>query len=67
MNIKSERKNGILVVAPDGRLDAFEAAGLGKELEILLKEGDTYLVVDMAGVLYLSSGGIRVFLAAQKN
>jgi anti-anti-sigma factor len=67
VNIKSERKNGILVVAPDGRLDAFEAAGLGKELETLLTEGDTYLVLDMAGVPYLSSGGIRVFLATHKK
>jgi anti-anti-sigma factor len=67
MNIKSERKNGILVVAPEGRLDAFEAASLGKELETLLKEDDSYLVLDMAGVPYLSSGGIRVLLATQKK
>jgi len=67
MNIKSERKNGILVVAPEGRLDAFEAATLGKELETLLKEDDSYLVLDMVRVPYLSSGGIRVLLATQKN
>jgi len=67
MNIKSERKNGILVVAPEGRLDAFEAASLGKELETLLKEDDSYLVLDMARVPYLSSGGIRVLLATQKK
>lgn len=67
MNIKSERNNSILVVAPIGRLDAFEAASLGKELEILLKEDDSYLVLDMAGVPYLSSGGIRVLLATQKK
>lgn len=67
MNIKSERKNGILVVAPEGRLDAFEAANLGKELEALLKADDGYLVLDMAGVPYLSSGGIRVLLTARKN
>jgi anti-anti-sigma factor len=67
MNIKSERKNGILVVAPVGRLDAFEAASLGKELETLLKEDDSYLVLDMAEVPYLSSGGIRVLLAIQKK
>jgi anti-anti-sigma factor len=55
------------VVAPEGRLDAFEAAGLGKELEALIKEDDSYLVLDMAGVPYLSSGGIRVLLAAYKK
>jgi len=67
MNTKTERKNGILVVALEGRLDAFEAANLGKELEALLKEDDSYLVVDMVKVTYLSSGGIRVLLATQKK
>lgn len=67
MNIKSERKNDILVVAPEGRLGAFEAANLGKELETLLKEDDYYLVLDMAGALYLSSGGIRVLLSTQRK
>lgn len=67
MNIKSERKNGILIVAPEGRLDAFEAAKLGKELETLLREDDSYLALDMVKVPYLSSGGIRVLLATQKR
>jgi anti-anti-sigma factor len=67
MIIKSERKNGILIVAPEGRLDAFEASHLGKELETLLKEDDSYVVLDMLRVPYLSSGGIRALLVAQKK
>jgi anti-anti-sigma factor len=67
LNIKFERKNSILIVAPEGRLDAFEAINLGKELDNLLKEDDFYLVLDMSGVPYLSSGGIRTLLVAQKK
>jgi anti-anti-sigma factor len=67
LNIKSERKDGILTVAPEGRLDAYEAANLGKELDVLLKETDSYLVIDMTKVQYLSSGGLRVLLIAQKK
>jgi anti-anti-sigma factor len=67
MNIKSERNNGLLIVSPEGRLDAFEATNLGKELETLLKAEDVYLVLDMVKVPYLSSGGLRVLLAAQKK
>jgi anti-anti-sigma factor len=67
VNIKFERKNGTLIVSPEGRLDAFEASNLGKELETLLKEDDSYLVLDMTKVPYLSSGGLRVLLAAQKK
>jgi anti-anti-sigma factor len=67
MKISSERMNGILVAVPEGRLDAFEAASLGKEIDTLLEEGDSYLVLDMAGVSYLSSGGIRVLLGTHKK
>ncbi|MFA5399799.1 MAG: STAS domain-containing protein [Dehalococcoidia bacterium] len=67
MSIKSERRNGILVVALEGRLGAFEAAGLGKELEFLVTEDDHYLVLDMSGALYLSSGGIRLLLSIHKK
>jgi anti-anti-sigma factor len=67
MNIKSERKNNILVTAPEGRLDAFEAANLDKELATLLEDDDIYLVLDLGGVQYLSSGGIRVLLSVHKK
>jgi anti-anti-sigma factor len=67
LNIKTERRNGFPVAAPEGRLDAFEAINLGKAIEALLKEDDAYLALDMGGVPYLSSGGIRVLLTAQKK
>ncbi len=67
MSVKSERRNGILVVALEGRLGAFEAANLSKELEALITEDDHYLVLDMSGALYLSSGGIRLLLSTHKK
>ncbi|MBN1691703.1 MAG: STAS domain-containing protein [Dehalococcoidia bacterium] len=67
MSIKSERRDGILVVALEGRLGAFEAARMGKELEALIREDDHYLVLDMSGALYLSSGGIRLLLSTHKK
>jgi len=62
-----ERKNGIMVVAPEGRVDAFAAVSLEKNLETILEEDDFHLVMDMTRVTYISSGGIRVLLAAQKK
>ncbi len=67
MTIDSERKNGILLVSPECRLDAFEAVNLGKTLDAALKDEDIYVVLDMSGVPYLSSGGLRVLLVAQKK
>jgi len=54
-------------VALEGRLGAFEAAILGKDIETLLTEDDNYLVLDMSGALYLSSGGIRLLLSTHKK
>jgi anti-anti-sigma factor len=67
MNLKSERREGILAAMPQGRLDAFAAAELGRELDSLLSGDEAYLVLDMSGVPYLSSGGIRVLLGAHKK
>lgn len=67
MNIKTERKDGILVITPDGRLDAFEATNLEKEIRTAIKDEDCYLVLDMEKVQYLSSGGIRVLIMMQKE
>lgn len=55
------------MVALEGRLGAFEAARMGKELEALIREDDHYLVLDMSGALYLSSGGIRLLLSTHKK
>jgi anti-anti-sigma factor len=67
MNLKSERINGILVVAPAGRLDAYEAGNLSEELDLLIKAEDAFVVLDMAAIPYLSSGGIRVLLTTHKK
>jgi len=67
MGTKIERRNNLLLAAPEGRLDAFEAEKMGKELESQLSEEIRYLVLDMTRVPYLSSGGIRVILAAHKK
>lgn len=66
MTIGKERNNEILTVIIDGRLDIVTAP----ELEKSIKE-DTEdireLVLDMNGVEYISSAGLRVILAAQKK
>ena len=67
MKINSERKNGILVIVPEGRLDAFEAGNLDKELGVLLKDDDAYIVLNMEGIQYISSAGIRVLLSTHKK
>ena len=45
-----------------GRLDAYWAEHLGSELKATIREGNHHVVLDLSGVDYISSAGIRVLL-----
>ena len=65
MNIEKQLNGDQLSLALTGRLDTTTAP----ELEAVIKEniaGVTNLVMDFAGLEYLSSAGLRVILSAQK-
>ena len=65
MTIRKEQNGGALDIAPEGRLDTTTAPELEAELKNL--EGVTELKFDLAGLEYLSSAGLRVFLIASKK
>ena len=65
LTINKTIENGKSVVNPRGRLDTTTAP----ELESALKEiipGTSELVLDLEGLEYISSAGLRVLLSAQK-
>lgn len=66
MDINSERVDGVLVVTPEGRMDAYGALALDEVLDGLILSKDTSLVFNMVDVSYLSSGGIRSFLRVER-
>jgi anti-anti-sigma factor len=66
MEIGSERIDTILTVTLTGRLDAFGAKQLTEALKNHVTDDDFTVVIDMGGVPYLSSGGIRTLLATEK-
>lgn len=55
------------VVAPKGRIDSFTAPDLAKSIDAILNDGRFKIVLDMAGVDYMSSAGLRVLISTQKN
>ena len=66
MQINFTRENEKLTVAPEGRIDTLTAPVFEKELNELLNNATTELVLDMAKVEYVSSAGLRVILKMQK-
>lgn len=66
MTITKTAEGTRLTVALEGRLDTSTAPELEKELNGSL-DGVTDLTLDLKELLYLSSAGLRVLLAAQKR
>lgn len=67
MEIAKEMTAGYCVVTLAGRLDAVTAPEVEGYLGGLVQEGQTALAVDLAGVDYVSSAGLRVFLVTAKK
>jgi len=68
MDVREEKvAGGVLVVAPVGRLDSVTSADLETRLLAHLAAGEAALVIDMAGVEYISSAGLRVLLSVAKK
>lgn len=66
MTIQKNLEGTTLTLAPEGRLDTTTAPQLEAEVKDSL-EGVTALVLDLAGLEYISSAGLRVVLSAQKT
>ena len=66
LNIKKTVENGAAAVALEGRLDTTTSPQLEEELKALFP-GLSTLILDFAALEYISSAGLRVLLAAQKQ
>jgi anti-anti-sigma factor len=67
MKINEERQDGVVVVAPVGRIDSTTSGALDAHLMRLTGAGPQRIVIDFAGVDYISSAGLRVLLALAKR
>ena len=54
-------------VAPEGRLDAVTVPALEAVLQAQLGNGHVQIVLDLSGVTYLSSSGLRAMLHARRQ
>ena len=67
MEIVETRENAVVILGLTGRIDAANAGLLEENVHRLIDAGEQRLVFDLAGVDYVSSAGLRVFLVAAKR
>lgn len=67
MNIHETSHDGITVLAPEGRIDTTTSSSFDDVVRRTIEGGAKRIVVDMEGVEYISSAGLRVFLLLAKR
>ena len=67
MEIRKQRIGDVLELEIQGRLDGYWADHLSQSLDDVVREGTRNLRLNLSGISYLSSAGIRVLVRAHKQ
>ena len=67
MEINTSSQGGVIIVSVSGSIDALTAESLSSALSERINSGKTRLILDLGGVEYSSSAGLRAILGAQKE
>ena len=66
MELTSRDYHRVSVVRVEGRVDAAHAPKLDETLDGYLKAGRSHVVLELDGVNYISSAGLRTLVSTQK-
>ena len=67
MEIETRKEKNTTIVKVTGKMDAVSSPEFEKKLLELMGEGEKDFVIDLAGLDYISSAGLRVILATAKR
>jgi anti-sigma B factor antagonist len=67
VQISSATSGPVTVLSLEGRLDAVSSEVAGKQIDGVIEDGAGKIVIDLSGLEYISSSGLRVMLAALKK
>ncbi len=67
MELDQKIVDNIPIISVSGRIDATTSKDLETALNNLIEQNNNNLVIDLAGVEYISSVGLRVMLSALKK
>jgi anti-anti-sigma factor len=67
MQVTIQSENNATIAAVEGRMDAVTAPELESQLSTIIDEGQTSVILDLSGLEYISSAGLRVILTTAKK
>lgn len=67
MNIGEEKSDSVVIVAIEGRVDGTTAPELENRISEIVNRGDANVLLDCAGMTYVSSAGLRIFLTGARK
>jgi anti-anti-sigma factor len=67
MVLTVEDRDGVCVIAADGRMDTNTSMGFGERVVEQVRAGARRVVIDLAKIAYISSAGFRALLVAAKS
>ena len=67
MDIRTERTGGALIAKAEGRIDGVNARDFEEALKAAISGNDNAVVMDLEGLSYISSAGLRVILLIAKT
>ncbi len=67
MEVNEKEQDGVIILELKGRLDSNTSDGFGEKLLNLIQAGENRLVLDLGGVDYISSAGLRVIIKSVKE
>ncbi|MBN2439409.1 MAG: STAS domain-containing protein [Deltaproteobacteria bacterium] len=67
MEIAVTQESTVTVFSITGRLDALSAPDVEAKLNQWLEQNETRLVIDLEGLNYISSAGLRILLSVAKK
>ncbi len=67
MELSGERDGDVLVLTPEGRIDGSNSADFQSAVMERIDEGSESILLDFAGISYISSAGLRAVLILAKK
>jgi anti-anti-sigma factor len=65
--VDTGKEKNAIIVAVKGRMDAVSAPELEDRLGDWMDKGETQIIIDLGGLDYISSAGLRIILATAKK